>query len=325
MAKQGENAQQGKDAKQKTQKKGNSDRRGFLKIAATGAAALVAQNKMVAARPLPPAQQAAATPEPETAASAEDILTTERPGSDFMADVIKKLGVEYVTSNPGSSFRSLHESIANYGGNSSPEFLTCCHEESSVAMAHGYFKIEGKPLIAMAHGTVGLQHASMAVYNAYADRVLVYLVLGNTLDATDRRPGAEWYHSVQDASAMVRDYTKWDDNPVSLAHFAESAIRAYKLAMTPPMGPVVLVADSALQERPMPEGPRARGPASPGSPSPVLPRATPAQCGKPPRCSLPPKIPSSPSTATPAPRRPSRCSSSSPRHCRPPWSTQAAG
>jgi len=170
-----------------------------------------------------------------------------------MVDVLKSLGFEYVAANPGSSFRGLHESIINYGGNASPELLTCCHEESSVAMAHGYAKIEGRPMMVMAHGTVGLQHASMAIYNAYADRVPVYIVLGNILDANFRRSVVEWTHSVQDAASMVRDYTKWDDAPVSLAHFAASAVRAYKIAMTPAMGPVVLVADATLQEEPIPE------------------------------------------------------------------------
>ena len=83
----------------------------------------------------------------------------------------------------------------------------------SVAMAHGYAKVEGKPMLVLAHGTVGLQHASMAIYNAYCDRVPVYIIVGNTLDATKRRPGVEWDHSAQDAAAMVRDYTKWDDQP----------------------------------------------------------------------------------------------------------------
>ena len=170
-----------------------------------------------------------------------------------MVDVIKSLGVPYVCGNPGSSFRGLQESIVTYGGNEQPEFLTCLHEESAVAMAHGYAKIEGKPLIVLAHGTVGLQHASMAIYNAWCDRVPVYIILGNTLDAIMRYPGVEWVHSVQDAAAMVRDYVKWDDTPISLQHFAESAVRAYKVSMTPWAGPVVLVADAELQERPIPE------------------------------------------------------------------------
>ena len=110
----------------------------------------------------------------------------EHPGSDFMVDVIKSLKIDYLGSNPGSTFESLHESLINYGENKSPEFLTCCHEESAVAMAHGYAKIEGKPMMALVHGTVGLQHASMAIYNAYADRIPVYIVVGNHADGAVR-------------------------------------------------------------------------------------------------------------------------------------------
>jgi len=219
------------------------DRRGFLKGA--GAAAGLA-----ATAPIALAQQAALKPE---TAPPVNVTSNARPGSDFMVDVIKSLGIEYCAANPGSSFRGLQESFINYGKNTNPEWLTCCHEESSVAMAHGYAKIEGKPMMIMAHGTVGLQHASMAIYNAYCDRVPVYIVLGNILDVNYRRGTAEWVHSVQDAAAMVRDYTKWDDTPVSLSHFAESAVRAYKISMTPPYEPVVLVADGTLQEEPITE------------------------------------------------------------------------
>jgi thiamine pyrophosphate-dependent acetolactate synthase large subunit-like protein len=179
-----------------------------------------------------------------------EVLTLERSGADFMVDVFKSLGFEYICANPGSSFRGLHESFVNHGGNKGPELITCCHEESSVAMAHAYFKAEGKPLAVMAHGTVGLQHASMAIYNAWCDRVPVYVILGTHADAAIRR-GAEWYHGVQDAAGMVRDYTKWDDFPWSLGHFAESAVRAYQIALTPPMAPVVMVLDGGLQEHPI--------------------------------------------------------------------------
>ena len=175
-------------------------------------------------------------------------IVIERPGSDFMVDVIKTLGFEYVATNPGSSFRSLHESLVNYGGNTKPELLTCLHEESAVGMAHGYAKASGKPMAVMVHGTVGLQHAAMGIYNAWCDRVPVYIIAGNGLDANKRRPGTEWNHSVQDAALMVRDYVKWDDYPMSLQHFAESAVRAYKIATTPPCEPVMIVADIDLQE-----------------------------------------------------------------------------
>ena len=212
------------------------ERRDFLKAgtaAAATAATVVAQ---------------AAEPKSKAEKLLPGDIVVERPGSDFMVDVIKTLGFDYVATNPGSSFRSLHESLVNYGGNRSPELLTCLHEESAVGMAHGYAKASGKPMAVMTHGTVGLQHASMALYNAWCDRVPVFMIVGNGLDANKRRPGTEWNHSVQDAALMVRDYVKWDDYPMSLQHFAESAVRAYKIAMTPPCEPVLLVADIDLQE-----------------------------------------------------------------------------
>jgi len=235
------------------------DRRGFLKGAAVGAAALVTPAVPEAQPAAPPrtgtplpsnAQLAADTGDPPPRVSSRII---ENPGSDFMVDVIKTLGFEYVAANPGSSFEGLHESIINYGSNKTPELLTCCHEESSVAMAHGFAKIEGKPMMAMLHGIIGLQHASMAIYNAYADRVPVYIIVGNWMDGGTRANGVNSYHSAQDMAAMVRDYVKWDDEPASLGHFAESAVRAYKFGMTPPMGPVVLVVDHDMQERPLPQ------------------------------------------------------------------------
>ena len=233
------------------------DRRDFLKGAAVTSAAALVPGSVAAESPqaAPPAQTPASAPVPprETDPAGDgELITIDRPGGDFMVDILKSLDFEYIASNPGSSFRGIHESIINYGSNSKPEFITCCHEESSVAMAQGYFKAEGKPMAVLCHGTVGLQHASMAIYNAYCDRVPVYMLAGNTLDATMRRPGVEWAHSVQDAAAMVRDFTKWDDYPVSLPHFAESAVRAYKIAMTPPMSPVLVVIDGGLQEDPIP-------------------------------------------------------------------------
>ena len=243
-------------SKRGSPKQSSLDRRAFLKSAAVGAAALAANptasgGQQIEARKAP---QPPMPPEAEIGTPARlDVLTETRSGSDFMVDVIKALGIEYVCSNPGSSFRGLHESVINYGGNKNPEFITCCHEESSVAMAHGYAKIEGKPLAILAHGTVGLQHASMAIYNAWCDRVPVYIIVGNIVDATKRIGAVEWAHSVQDAAVMVRDYVKWDDAPASLPHFAESAVRAYKIAMTPPTLPVLLVADAELQENPISE------------------------------------------------------------------------
>jgi len=245
----------------KKSKKTLVDRRKFLQGAALGGAAtLVAGPGAMSAQPaaIAPPQPGTAPLMPlETDPPSSDVLVlgpSERAGSDFMVDVFKSLGFEYMAANPGSSFRGLHESLVNYGGNKAPEFITCCHEEASVAISHGYAAVEGKPMLVFAHSTVGLQHASMAIYNAYAGGIPVFIVLGNTIDAMERRPGAEWDHAALDVTAMVRDYIKWDDLPVSLPHFAESTVRAYKIAMTPPKLPVVIVADSEMQEHPIPPG-----------------------------------------------------------------------
>ena len=229
--------------------KAGLDRRGFLKSAAAAAGAVsVAAHAAAADKPAEgKAAKGAAAAHGKTKLPPGQ-RTIPRPGSDFMVDVIKTLNLDYVASNPGSSFRSLHESTVNYGNNKKPEFITCLHEESSIAMAHGYAKAAGKPMAVYAHGTVGLQHGAMAIYNAWCDRVPIVMFAGNGIDADKRRPGTEWSHSVQDAGALVRDFVKWDDMPGSLQHFAESTVRAYKLATTAPMEPTLIVADIDLQE-----------------------------------------------------------------------------
>src|SRR5256886_2521181 len=235
------------------------DRRKFLSgVAAAGAATAAAAMSTPVARAAEPAPAprvpSALRPTLQVAAAETETPreTTNRiggrPGSDFMVDVIKTLGIKYLPANCASSYRGIHESLINYGGNKMPEFLNCMHEESAAAMAHGYFKIAGKPLMTLCHGTVGLQHASMAIYNAWCDRVPMIVVGGNDLDASTRPPGVPTFHSAQDINALVRDFTKWDDTPVSLQHFAQSMVRAYKIAMTPPYGPVMISLDAGLQQ-----------------------------------------------------------------------------
>lgn len=240
-------------------------RRGFLKGAAAGVAAGAATiavpspAKAQEAAPRPPAlpptaaqraaENATADTRPEGGAgAAAELQIVQKPGSDYMVDVLKSLGFEYLFATPGSSFRGIHESVINHGGNSNPEFITFTHEECSAAAANGYAKIEGKPALVCAHGTVGIQHAAMAIYNAYCDQAPMFVIAGNISDAAERRGRVEWLHAAQDVAATVRDYTKWDDNPASLTHFGESAVRGYQVAMTAPQMPIVLTADGVLQE-----------------------------------------------------------------------------
>src|SRR6266568_2710744 len=231
-------------------------RRKFLTgVTLTGAAALAAPAIPTGAQQSPSRESARVVPQPNLAAEtqppAADPVTQTSSGGDFMVEVFKTLDIDYLAMNCASSFRGLHEAVINYGKNVKPEILTCPHEEIAVSMAQGYAKIEGKPIAMICHGTVGLQHAAMAMYNAWCDRVPVYVMIGNIIEADKRAPGAEWVHSAIDPAALVRDFVKWDDQPASLQHFAESAVRAYKVATTPPMGPVLLSLDAELQENPI--------------------------------------------------------------------------
>src|SRR5689334_5790203 len=248
----------GEDAMARKNSRPEVSRRKFLAGAAVAGAAVTSAAKATTPPTAAARIPSAVRPTAHQVALEANVVTEVKPvagraSSDFMVDVIKSLDIDYCYSNPASSFRGLHESLINYGKNTKPEFITCMHEESSVAMAHGYFKASGKPQMMLCHGTVGLMHATMAVYNAWADRVPVILMGGNDLDAAKRPPGVPTYHSAQDINAIVRDFTKWDDNPVSLQHFAQSMVRAYKMAMTPPYEPVMIALDGRLQEEPMGE------------------------------------------------------------------------
>jgi thiamine pyrophosphate-dependent acetolactate synthase large subunit-like protein len=190
-------------------------------------------------------------------------------GSDAIAAAIRELDIPYVALNPGSSYRGLHDSLVNYLGNSRPRMLLCLHEESAVALAHGWAKVTGRPMLAIVHANVGLMHATMAIFNAWCDRAPV-IILGATgaLDATRRRPWIEWIHTARDQGALIRNFTKWDDQPSSIGAAQEAVLRANLIAQTAPRGPVYLNFDLALQEDeveavpPMPDIARFAPPAS---------------------------------------------------------------
>jgi acetolactate synthase-1/2/3 large subunit len=171
-------------------------------------------------------------------------------GSDVIVDMLKAFEIEYIALNPGSSFRGLHDSLINYGGNHMPETILCPHEEIAVGVAHGYAKAKGKPMAAAVHNVVGLQHSSMAIYNAWSDRLPI-IVLGGTgpTDSAHRRPRIDWVHTAVVQGNLVRDFVKWDDQPASVEAIPESFIRAYRLATTDPMGPVYICYDTDVQEK----------------------------------------------------------------------------
>jgi acetolactate synthase-1/2/3 large subunit len=234
-------------------KSGSLNRRGFLKGAAAGAAASAASLvKTTPAEAQRGANTAAAVPAPTQEGLAREagaarppatVRAVQRPGSDLMVQVLKDMGLEYVAANPGSSFEGLQESFINYGNppNKMPEFITALHEESAVTMAHGYGKAEGKPMIALLHGTIGVQHAAMSIYQAYYDHTPILMLAG-------RDDGFIQAHTANDMAAMVRSFTKWDAQPKSLEESLTALQRAYNEAITPPQGPTLVVLDTELQK-----------------------------------------------------------------------------
>jgi thiamine pyrophosphate-dependent acetolactate synthase large subunit-like protein len=192
---------------------------------------------------------------------------TEIWGSDAIAAMLRALDVPYLALNPGASYRGLHDSIVNYLGNERPQMLLCLHEEAAVAIAHGYAKASGRMMGVVLHSNVGLMHGSMAIFNAWCDRVPM-LILGATgpWDAARRRPWIDWIHTAADQGALVRDYTKWDNQPASVPAAYEALLRAAQMAETAPRGPTYINLDAALQEAkvgplpPLPDVSRYRAP-----------------------------------------------------------------
>lgn len=192
--------------------------------------------------------------------------------SDAIADMLRALDFPYVLLNPGASFRGLHDSIVNHLGNENPQMIVVLHEEHAVAIAHGYTKVTGKPLAAILHSNVGLMHGSMAIFDAWVDRVPV-IVLGATgpVDAAKRRPWIDWIHTAQDQAALVRHFIKWDSQPASIGAAQEALLRAKQIATTAPQGPVYVCFDAALQESKLSEAPQRPDPMRYLAPPPAQP------------------------------------------------------
>lgn len=182
-------------------------------------------------------------------------------GSDVAVGTLAALGIEHVALNPGASTRGLHESLVHLGA---PDLLLALHEEIAVAMAHGYAKAAERPMAVLLHDLVGLQHATMAIFNAWIDRAPVLLVGGSgPADTALRRPWLDWIHSPRLQSLTVRDIVKWDDEPASLTAVQDSLRRAYRIATASPPGPVYVAIDVTLQD--------ARCEAVPAPPAPLPP------------------------------------------------------
>ncbi|HEU5274964.1 MAG TPA: thiamine pyrophosphate-dependent enzyme [Xanthobacteraceae bacterium] len=202
---------------------------------------------------------------PDAARTAHpEIAAIERPtpagtnapgfGSDVVAETLRDLDIPYIALNPGASYRGLHDSLVNHLGNAAPQMLLCLHEEAAIAIAHGYAKVTGRAMAAAVHSNVGLMHGTMAIFNAWCDRMPM-MILGATgpVDAVKRRPWIDWIHTARDQGALVRHYTKWDDQPASPGAAREGLLRGWWLANAVPQGPVYINLDAEVQEAKLPD------------------------------------------------------------------------
>lgn len=201
-------------------------------------------------------------------------------GSDAIAELLSRLDLPFISLTPGASYRGLHDSLVNYLGNTKPQMILCLHEEHAVAVAQGYAKVTGKPIAVALHANVGLMHGAMAIFNAFCDRMPM-VILGATgpVDASDRRPWIDWIHTAADQGALIRDYTKWDDQPGSVQAALEAIVHADRSTRSYPSAPTYVCLDAALQEAPlqtqpsMPDLARFQPPAPPAPSVPDLQRA----------------------------------------------------
>ncbi|MCW2876450.1 MAG: Acetolactate synthase/2/3 large subunit [Sphaerisporangium sp.] len=169
-------------------------------------------------------------------------------GSDVMVDVLRQLKLPFIALNPGATFRGLHDSLVNYGGDEMP-MIEVPHEKIAVGLAHGYAKATGKPMAVILHDLVGLLQGTMAIYYAYIDRVPVMVFGGSGPAAHERRrPWFDWIHSANVQGEAVRNYTKWDHEPRSLISLPDIISRAHRIATAAPQGPVYIALDAGLQE-----------------------------------------------------------------------------
>ena len=204
-------------------------------------------------------------------------VETARPkspewGSDVVAELLRRLAIPYIALNPGASYRGLHDSLVNYNGNHDPSMILCNHEEVAVGIAHGYAKLRGRAMAAAIHSNVGLMHATMAIFNAFEDRAPMLLVGGNgPMDATQRRPWIDWVHTTHGQGELVREFTKWEHQPTSIAAIPEALLRAWQAAHLEPPGPAYVDLDAGLQEAKLSEAVALPDPADFPLPAPPAP------------------------------------------------------
>ncbi|GLW28545.1 benzoylformate decarboxylase [Actinoplanes regularis] len=149
---------------------------------------------------------------------------------DAVFDFLRRCGVDRVFGNPGSTeLRMLRDWPADL------TYVLGLQESVAVAAAAGYAIGNGRAAVVSLHSAGGVGHALGAVFNAYRDRVPLLIIAGQQTRAMlPTRP----FLAADEPAAFPRPYVKWSAQPDRPQDVPAAVAEAYRMAMTPPRGPV---------------------------------------------------------------------------------------
>ncbi len=142
-------------------------------------------------------------------------------------------GTEYVFGNPGTTELPIMDGLQDFP---QLKYILALQEGSAVAMADGYARAKGKPSFVNLHVAGGLANGISMLYNAYRGGTPLILTAGQT----DTRILIEEPLLSGDLVGMCRPYSKWSWEVRHAADVPVAIRRAFRIASTPPTGPVFL-------------------------------------------------------------------------------------
>jgi len=170
-------------------------------------------------------------------------------GAEAFVELLNANGVEYIFLSPGSDTVSIQEALSKFQalGKRTPKVVLGLHESVSMAAAHGYFMVSGRPQVVIVHVDLGAQQVGGALHNAQRARIGVVLCAGRSPISLDedkpygRRSRLGWITEQFDQAGVVRGYVKWDYELRSNENIHQVVQRAFQVASTEPCGPVYLI------------------------------------------------------------------------------------
>ncbi len=174
-----------------------------------------------------------------------ELGSNEKTASQAYLEVAAAHGVEYVFGLPGTSGQEFIGTIADQ---ERVRFILALHETCVVSMADGHARVTGRPSLAQVSTLPGTVNSVGALYDAYRDRSPV-VVTSTHVDT--RIVGRDSHTEGRDLVELTKQFTKWSYEVHRSDRIPEILNRAFKVASTPPKGPVYLSLPSNLLGEPI--------------------------------------------------------------------------